>query len=295
MKKKLFNRRGAAIELAMLMIVVCFSLAILLLSTTMLLHGQKLGAKRRLEQSVALEQIGQEFLSAVVAGQVDETWLPAEDNGLADETVHRHSYSSAEEIITSPTCTTKGLKKLTCDCGETLTLEIPVKEHQWEMDLERSQNYEQCKSDGIYYEICSYCLEEKVSFIPAHLGMDGIITKEATCGEEGEKTCTCYYCGDSVKETIPASGKHIWGEDGVCTDCGTEKPIIPIITYSLTVYRTADKTVRYEVAVTEPVPEETNPEEPTEEPTNDKVILKITIDEVDGTYLVTEWTKNDRS
>ena len=51
MKKKLFDRRGAAIELAMLMIVVCFSLSILILSTSMLLHNKRIRSERRMEQS----------------------------------------------------------------------------------------------------------------------------------------------------------------------------------------------------------------------------------------------------
>lgn len=290
MKKKLFDRRGAAIELAMLMIVVCFSLSILLLSTTLLLNNRKIRAEHRMEQSIALEQIGQEFLSAVVAGQVDESWLPAGDNGLTDEPIHRHSWEV--KSITEATCTTAGSKLLICtdtDCREEKTVKIPIAEHNWESDNERSQEYEACKSNGIYYEICSYCPAEKVTFIPAHLGIDDTITKEATCREAGEKFYTCYYCGNAVTETIPVSDEHNWGEDNKCVDCGLVRPII---TYSLTAYRTAEKTVRYEVAVIEPAAEIT-PVEPTE----DKRILKITIlfDEVDGTYLVTEWTKNDRS
>lgn len=132
MKKKLIDRRGAGIELAMLMIVVCFSLSILLLSTTMLLHNRKIRAEHRMEQSVALEQIGQDFLSGVVAGEVGEDWLPAEDNGLADETAHCHSWQ--ETIVTEATCTAASSKRLICDvCGSTLTETISVSdEHRRE-------------------------------------------------------------------------------------------------------------------------------------------------------------------
>ena len=45
----------------------------------------------------------------------------------------------------------------------------------------------------------------------------GIITKEPTCTETGEKTYTCD-CGDSYTEEIPAKGHHY--VDGECTDCG---------------------------------------------------------------------------
>lgn len=35
------------------------------------------------------------------------------------------------------------------------------------------------------------------------------VTKEPTCGEQGERTYTCA-CGDTYTESIPATGKHTW-------------------------------------------------------------------------------------
>lgn len=290
MKKKLFDRRGAAIELAMLMIVVCFSLSILILSTSMLLHNKRIRAERRMEQSVALEQIGQEFLSAVVAGQVDEDWLPAEDNGLADETIHRHSWQ--ENIIKEATCGAPGEKLLICDgCPKTVTKGIPALEHKnWY--LYRTDRVTECDPatpkgvDGADHYICLDCGATKEKILPAHNWDEtrDLVTLKPTCIRTGLKHRYCSTCGLDQIETIPPNDVHSW-EGGVCTACGLVRP-----TYSLTVYRTANKAVRYEVTVTE-LATEISPEEPT----NDKVILKITIDEVDGTYLVTEWTKNDRS
>lgn len=49
----------------------------------------------------------------------------------------------------------------------------------------------------------------------------GVVTKEPTCTEEGEKTYTCD-CGDSYTETIPAKGHNY--KDGECTDCGEKDP-----------------------------------------------------------------------
>jgi uncharacterized protein YjdB len=43
-----------------------------------------------------------------------------------------------------------------------------------------------------------------------------VITKPATCTEDGEKVTTCTICGDAIKETIPALG-HDWGEWTVTT------------------------------------------------------------------------------
>ena len=46
MKKKLLDRRGAGIELAILMLVICFSLSILLTSTAAMHYGKKLRHRR---------------------------------------------------------------------------------------------------------------------------------------------------------------------------------------------------------------------------------------------------------
>lgn len=50
---------------------------------------------------------------------------------------------------------------------------------------------------------------------------EGIVTKEPTCTEEGEKKYTCS-CGDSYTEKIPATGHHY--ADGECKDCGEKDP-----------------------------------------------------------------------
>jgi len=75
MKKKLLDRRGVAIELAILMIVICFALSVLVMSTSLLQHEKKLRMENRLKQSIALEQLGQDFLSAVSKGNI-ESWTP---------------------------------------------------------------------------------------------------------------------------------------------------------------------------------------------------------------------------
>ena len=38
---------------------------------------------------------------------------------------------------------------------------------------------------------------------------DGKITKEPTCTEEGEKTFTCEFCGDSYTEAIPVRDDEV--------------------------------------------------------------------------------------
>lgn len=58
-----------------------------------------------------------------------------------------------------------------------------------------------------------------------------LITKEATCAEDGEKTLTCSVCGDTKTENI-AGGHLDMDSDGLCDRCG-ENPYILGDTYTL--------------------------------------------------------------
>ncbi|MBQ2446667.1 MAG: S-layer homology domain-containing protein, partial [Oscillospiraceae bacterium] len=49
-----------------------------------------------------------------------------------------------------------------------------------------------------------------------------VVTKEATCVAEGERSFTCAICGETKTEVIPATGEHNY-VDGFCTMCGEEK------------------------------------------------------------------------
>jgi hypothetical protein len=56
-----------------------------------------------------------------------------------------------------------------------------------------------------------------------HAWDDGVVTKEATCIEEGVMTYTCTLCGETKEEAIPTTD-HTWGEWEVTTpaSCGVE-------------------------------------------------------------------------
>lgn len=45
-----------------------------------------------------------------------------------------------------------------------------------------------------------------------HVWGEWEVTKEATCGEAGEKTRTCSACGEVETKEIPATGEHTWGK-----------------------------------------------------------------------------------
>lgn len=117
---------------------------------------------------------------------------------MRTDPAHIHNYVG--EVTKEPTCTEKGEKTYTCDCGDSYTEEIPAKGHHFE-------NGE-----------CTDCGEKDPNHEHSYTET---ITKEPTCTEAGEKTYTCD-CGDSYTEEIPAKGHHF--EDGECTDCGEKDP-----------------------------------------------------------------------
>ncbi|MCD7803956.1 MAG: leucine-rich repeat domain-containing protein [Oscillospiraceae bacterium] len=65
-------------------------------------------------------------------------------------------------------------------------------------------------------EVCTVCGETittgtVIAATGNHTYDTGVVTKEATCTEDGEMTYTCTVCGDSYTETIAATG-HSYGE-----------------------------------------------------------------------------------
>lgn len=71
MKKHLFSakksnrRKGAAIELAVTLLVVTFSLSTLILTTSFLAHVRQVKAEEKVERQIVFEQIGAEFIKGV--------------------------------------------------------------------------------------------------------------------------------------------------------------------------------------------------------------------------------------
>lgn len=72
LRKRCVDRKGAAIEMAILVLVVTFSLSILVLTTAMLQHSRKNRAEENMAQSIVLEQIGERFCAS--AGG-EHTWI----------------------------------------------------------------------------------------------------------------------------------------------------------------------------------------------------------------------------
>ena len=62
MKRMLSSRKGVVIELAILMMAVCFAVVTIVLSTALLQHKNKAQAQQKMEESIILEQIAEAWL-----------------------------------------------------------------------------------------------------------------------------------------------------------------------------------------------------------------------------------------
>lgn len=138
-----------------------------------------------------------------------------------------HSWDEGK-VTKKATCTEDGEKTYTCTvCNTTKTEVIPATGHQHKEV--RNAKKATCTEDG--YTGDTYCKDcgeklETGSVIKklGHTWDNGVITKEATCKEEGSKTYTCSICGDTKTEVIPKKD-HTWDEGKVtkkatCTEDG---------------------------------------------------------------------------
>ncbi len=120
------------------------------------------------------------------------------------------------EITTEPTEDTEGVKTYTCEvCKETKTETLPKLGHTLKKHEAKEAT---CTEDGTseYYE-CTGCgklfrdsagaveitAEETIEKAKGHQWDEGVVTKEATKKEEGEKTYTCQICKETKTEVIP--------------------------------------------------------------------------------------------
>ena len=124
--------------------------------------------------------------------------------------------------VNGASCTEAGLEKKVCStCGTEETREIPATGHTMnKVDAVA----ETCEADGnIAYWHCSVCMKDFLNedgteeltaeqiILPAtgHTWGRGIITKEATAEEDGEKTFTCEVCGKTKIESYSYVGETV--------------------------------------------------------------------------------------
>ena len=71
---------------------------------------------------------------------------------------------------------------------------------------------EKWTNDDIYHWHVATCGHDVISGKAEHIWDDGVVTKEPTCTEKGEKTYTCTVCDKTKKEEVAASG-HTFSDE----------------------------------------------------------------------------------
>ena len=128
-----------------------------------------------------------------------------------------------EGVVTKqPTCTEEGVKTYTCECGATKTEAIAAAGHKY--------SAEWSKDETNHWHECTVCHAK--TDIAGHAWGSGVVTRPATCTEDGEKTYTCE-CGATKTEAIAAAGHKYateWSKDETnhwheCTVCHAKTDI----------------------------------------------------------------------
>ena len=138
-----------------------------------------------------------------------------------------------EQVLTAPTCTKEGSKKLTCKlCDEVQTVVMPQLPHT----PVNGKDYvaADCvnKKDGLNHQVCKVCGTELkrdvIKWETAHApGSNKVTTVPATCGKAGSKTFDCALCGaKNVVVEIKALEHKFEGEEVVLQKLSCEKDLI---------------------------------------------------------------------
>ena len=146
------------------------------------------------------------------------------ENGLHERVcelcgkVESTTYTTA---VTEPTCTSSGYTTHTCDvCGTSFVDTFVEGGHIWNAVLTEPTHTEM----GFTTYTCSRCKESYTSNYVApidHSFDDGVVTKEATCTEEGEMLYTCS-CGETYTVPIAKADHELVATvtEPTCTELG---------------------------------------------------------------------------
>lgn len=111
-----------------------------------------------------------------------------------EETVHVCSYDIFDHRVVAPTCNTTGIDRYRCVCGNTIDVEVPKLEHQWEAEYTMLEPT--CTDAGKIVHRCPVCgTIEQTGTIPA-LGHDFQWKwYELDGNANAYKQLTCTRCG----------------------------------------------------------------------------------------------------
>ena len=138
---------------------------------------------------------------------------------------HAHSYTAT--VTKQPTCTAEGVKTFRCSCGDSYTEAISAAGHVFGAYVYNNDATE--AADGTETAACTICGAKDTRTAAgtkiAHVhNYTAVVTKAATCAEEGVKTYTCS-CGSSYTESVPviahSFGDYIYNDDATTEKDGT--------------------------------------------------------------------------
>ena len=144
----------------------------------------------------------------VICNHSYDSWAEA-DNGHSQTcsecgniNTEDHKWNSG--TVTKPaTCKEEGEKSYKCTvCNAVKTEVLPKTNDHTFGNLTAA-------GDENHKDICSVCNQE---IIQPHTWNKGVVTKKATCKEEGERTYTCTGCKHTKTEVIPILDTHTWGK-----------------------------------------------------------------------------------
>ena len=152
----------------------------------------------------------------------------------ADDLLIPPAHTPVTDAAVPATCTTAGKTEGShCDaCKAVIVAQQPVDiDPNAHTDVKTDEAVpatctEPGLTEGSHCEACRATIraQETITAI-GHKWNDGEVTKEPTCDKDGVMTYTCQRDSSHTKtETIPATGKHNYGRDGKCTECGARKP-----------------------------------------------------------------------
>ena len=187
--------------------------------------------------------ICQSILENKVVEKVDHNMVDGKCSNCDYEEIEDHTHNYVGKVTKESTCKVEGIITYLCECGDTYTEPIEMKNHissNWITDKEAT-----CKENGSKHKECTICksvLETETIKKITHNMVDGKCnecgyeeavhthsyvateTKSATCVKEGVITYECE-CGDSYSETIPTidhtSSDWIISKEVTCTTNGS--------------------------------------------------------------------------
>lgn len=154
----------------------------------------------------------------MVAADCDEP-RHCENCNYVEGEVLGHRWGEPE--ITPATCKSEGKEIYTCTatgCTETMEITLKTVDHSWvagdseEVSVENeSCTYQTAVTYTCSVDGCDETKEVRSEEYVKHSYGDAVLTKLATCMEEGERTFTCTECQDAKTETVAKNSEaHNW-------------------------------------------------------------------------------------